>query len=91
VGDHHWLQRLDAGVRTDEYRVADPLFRSPPPIPLGRRPWASAIPSWNIGDDFTLQPASPALAAGVDPTVVKGLTSALAAGIRTYMKAADQG
>jgi Right handed beta helix region len=73
------------GVSTSQYRYANPLLTSAPAIPSTSAPWAQATPPWSIGDDFTLKTGSPAIAAGVDPTAVRGITNALAAGIRRYM------
>jgi parallel beta-helix repeat protein len=67
------------------YRYADPLLTSPPAIPAGQRPWASAPPPQSIGSDLEPRAGSPALHAGVDPANVTGMTGALATDLTRYL------
>jgi hypothetical protein len=67
------------------YRRADPRFISPPAIPSTKTPWASATPPWSIGNDLTLRSGSPALHAGLDPTTVTSMTTALATRLQRYL------
>jgi Right handed beta helix region len=67
------------------YHYADPRFTRLPAIPSTRTPWASATPPWRVGNDFTLRAGAPPRHAGIDPTTVTGITSALANGLRNYV------
>jgi hypothetical protein len=68
-----------------QYRYADPLFTSAPPVPAGSAPWAAAVAPWSIADALTVQPTSPAVDTGVDPHAVPGMTSVLAAGFDQHV------
>jgi hypothetical protein len=70
---------------TAQYRYSNPLFSAAPPVPTSSTPWTGAVAPWAIGTAFTLQAASPAINAGIDPHGVAGMTSALAAGLNTYL------
>jgi parallel beta-helix repeat protein len=74
----------DSGT-SSRYRYANPLFTAAPAIPSGSTPWASALPPWSVGGDFTLQPGSAAVDGGVDPASVAGMNSDLAAGLNGQM------
>lgn len=67
-----------------DYRYANPMFTSPPPVPGGAAPWAAATPPWAIGDDFMLQAKSPALRAG---GTIRHATAALAVVLREFLSA----
>ncbi len=47
------------------YRYANPRFVRLPPVPSGPRPWARAVPPWQLGRAFRLRGRSPAIAAGL--------------------------
>jgi Right handed beta helix region len=66
-----------------DYRYANPLLTSPPPLPSGSTPWANATPPWSIGNDFTLQANSRAIATGTNPTT--GMNTAEAATAQRYL------
>jgi hypothetical protein len=66
------------------YQYANPMFTSPPPVPGGASPWASATPPWAIGDDFALQANSPALKAG---GTIRNATAALASVLHEFVGA----
>ena len=51
-----------------QYRYVNPQLTSPPALPSGSAPWASATPAWSVGAAFTLQATSPAIGAGANPT-----------------------
>jgi Right handed beta helix region len=66
------------------YRYANPLLSSLPPIPTGSTPWANALPPWNIGNDFTPQPTSPAINTGTNPTT--GMNSSEATSAQQHLR-----
>src|SRR5581483_8857503 len=64
------------------YRYANPRFISLPRVPGGQTPWAHAVPPWRLGRAFPLRRGSAALARGVTPSQVAGISAVLAAGFR---------
>jgi hypothetical protein len=64
------------------YRYANPRLVRLPRVPRGPAPWARALPPWRLGRTFEPRHGSPALALGISPLHVSGITAALAAGLR---------
>jgi Right handed beta helix region len=93
IGYNGSTMGLSASVRRDprRYRYANPGFTSTPPVPATETPWTGATPPWSIGDAFALLPGSQALHAGVDPITVRGITRALASGLRAFVRTEQAG
>jgi hypothetical protein len=65
---------------------ADPLFVNPPvfdPTALGQ--YATALAPSLLGNGLTLQPTSPAIGKGIDPSTLSGLPSAIVTDLKMYI------
>jgi len=65
---------------------ADPLFVNPPvfdPTALGQ--YATALAPSLLGNGLTLQPTSPALGKGIDPSALSGVPSAIVTDLKKYI------
>jgi hypothetical protein len=65
---------------------ADPLFVNPPYVsPNGQGQYKNAVPPDKITDQFHLQPSSPAIAAGIDPTTLPGVSAEIISGLQAHI------
>jgi hypothetical protein len=67
---------------------ADPLFFNPPFFdPAARDQYATALPPSQLGNGLMLQPDSPALQKGIDPSTLPKLPVAIAKDLKNYIYA----
>ena len=72
--------------------IADPRFAVPPQIdPTAERAYAIVLAPGLLGDGLRIQPASPALQKGVDPSGLPNLAPAIVADLRRYIYADIKG
>jgi serralysin len=65
---------------------ADPLFVNPPAFnPTAGGQYATALDPLLLGNGLTLQPTSPAIDKGIDPTTLSGLSSAITNDLKKYV------
>jgi hypothetical protein len=66
-----------------QFLQADPSFVNPPSLSGGQ--YATALAPSLLGNGLTLQPSSPAIGKGIDPSTLSGLPSALASDLKKYI------
>jgi hypothetical protein len=67
-------------------KQANPRFVKPPYVSAnGQEQYKNAVPPDRITDQFHLKPASPAIAAGIDPTTIPGISAEIISGLQAYV------
>jgi hypothetical protein len=67
-------------------KQANPLFVKPPYVsPDGQEQYKNAVPPDRITDQFHLKSASPAIAAGIDPTTLPGISADIISGLKAHV------
>jgi hypothetical protein len=71
-----------------QFICADPLFFNPPSFdPAARDQYATALPPSQLGNGLMLQPGSPALQMGIDPSTLPKLPAPIAKDLKRYIYA----
>jgi hypothetical protein len=79
------LGSLNGGSSTTMFNY-DPQFTNPPSVnSAGTGQYATAPDPASIGNAFTLQPTSPALKQGIDPTTIAGLSAQIKIDLARYV------
>ena len=74
------------GAHPAAFAIAtDPSFTSPPALPSGSTPWASALDPASLSLGLTLTSSGPAYRAGTDPSTVTGMTGNLLTDLGTHI------
>jgi hypothetical protein len=73
-------------VDPTQFLHADPLYNNPPLVdPSASGQYANAIDPQTIGTAFSLQPGSPAIGKGIDPSTLPGLSAAIISDLRKWI------